>query len=218
MSEPEYLAALVRCSDAARTCYKSESKGFEDDIRRIKQCITVGHESVLEHYSLSVRFICDRGISHEIVRHRLASFSQESTRYANYSKDKFGNEITLIRPCFWNKDSTQYGLWEVAMRLAENTYLAMLENGAKPEQARSVLPNSLKTEIVVTANIREWRHILKLRTAQAAHPQIRELMVPLLFDFQKRMPVFFEDIKIKGVQRGKENEENKVAKTNSQML
>lgn len=138
--------------------------------------------------------MCDRGISHELVRHRLASFSQESTRYANYSKEKFGQEITVIRPFFWAQDSPQYALWLEAMHTAERVYLAMLASGAKPQEARSVLPNSLKTEIVVTANLREWRHIFRLRCASPAHPQIRQIMLPMLADFHERIPVVFEDL------------------------
>ena len=192
---PEGEQVLRHLELAARTCYKSEDKITPESakglIRRIMQ---VGHESVLEHVGISVRIVCDRGISHELVRHRLASFSQESTRYANYSKEKFGQEITVIRPFFWAQDSPQYALWLEAMHTAERVYLAMLASGAKPQEARSVLPNSLKTEIVVTANLREWRHIFRLRCASPAHPQIRQIMLPMLADFYERIPVVFEDL------------------------
>ncbi|MFA7165126.1 MAG: FAD-dependent thymidylate synthase [Desulfoplanes sp.] len=192
---PEGEQVLRHLELAARTCYKSEDKITPESakglIRRIMQ---VGHESVLEHVGISVRIVCDRGISHELVRHRLASFSQESTRYANYSKEKFGQEITVIRPFFWAQDSPQYALWLEAMQTAERVYLAMLASGAKPQEARSVLPNSLKTEIVVTANLREWRHIFRLRCASPAHPQIRQIMLPMLADFHERIPVVFEDL------------------------
>lgn len=180
---------------AARTCYKSEDKITPESAKGLmRRIMQVGHESVLEHAGISVRIVCDRGISHEIVRHRLASFSQESTRYANYSKEKFGQEITLIRPFFWEQDSREYALWLEAMETAEKVYLAMLAAGARPQEARSVLPNSLKTEIVVTANLREWRHIFRLRCASPAHPQIRQIMLPMLADFHERLPVIFDDL------------------------
>jgi thymidylate synthase (FAD) len=180
---------------AARTCYKSEdqiSQGSAEQL--LKRLMKTGHESVIEHISITVRLICDRGITHEIVRHRLCSFSQESTRYANYSKNKFNNEITVIRPFFFKKGSANFKTWENSMLTCENAYLKLLENGAKAQEARSVLPNSLKTDIVVTANIREWRHILKLRCSKASHPQMRQSMLPLLDSFQKKMPVLFDSI------------------------
>lgn len=192
---PDPQQVLTHLELAARTCYKSEDKITPESAKGlIKRILQVGHESVLEHASVSVRIVCDRGISHEIVRHRLASFSQESTRYANYSKEKFGKEITLIRPFFWDVDSAEYRLWLEAMTTVERVYLALLESGARPQEARSVLPNSLKTEIVVTANLREWRHIFRLRCASPAHPQIRQIMLPMLADFHARVPVVFDDV------------------------
>jgi thymidylate synthase (FAD) len=180
---------------AARTCYKSEDKISETSAAKlIKSLIKSGHHSVLEHASISVKIVCDRGISHEIVRHRLCSFSQESTRYANYSKDKFGNEITVIKPFFWDEQSEAYQEWLSAMKATENAYLRLIQMGASAQEARSVLPNSLKTEIVVTANIREWRHIFFLRCGKAAHPQIREVMLPILSEFKQQIPVLFEDL------------------------
>jgi len=151
--------------------------------------LKAGHESVIEHESLSVRFICDRGVSHELVRHRLASYSQESTRYCNYS-----GGVTFIRPCFWGENWAEYRTWKIMMARAEWAYTELLGMGCSPQQARSVLPNSLKTEIVVTANLREWRHILRLRCSKAAHPQMRQLMIPLLKQLQDRIPVLFDDI------------------------
>lgn len=130
----------------------------------------------------------------DLVRHRLASYSQESTRYCNYSKGKFGKELTFIRPCFWPDDSLQYHLWRSAMSTAEGVYMYLLENGAKPEEARSVLPNSLKTEVVMTANLREWRHFFRLRCAPAAHPQMREIANQLLAQAYAALPVIFEDV------------------------
>lgn len=185
---------LRRIEAAGRICYKSEAAIAEGSAERfVAGIIQRGHESVLEHVVLSVQFIVDRGVSHEIVRHRLASFSQESTRYCNYSADKFGNEVTFIKPYFWESDSEQYEIWKSAMMESERSYMRLLEKGAKPEQARSVLPNSIKTEVLVTANIREWRHILKLRTGKAAHPQMREIMCPLVEELKQRIPVIFDD-------------------------
>lgn len=190
------MEVLKKIERVARTCYKSEDYIKEGSAERlVKILIDRGHEAMLEHYSFSIKFICDRGVSHEIVRHRVASFAQESTRYCNYSKDKFGNELTFIKPCFWGEYSHEYISWCEAMRDTEIKYFELLKLRATPEQARSVLPNSIKTEIVMTANLREWRHFLKLRTAQAAHPQMRELTIPLLKELKEKIPVIFDDIK-----------------------
>ena len=186
---------LKRIEKAGRTCYKSEDRITAESAEAfIRKLIERGHESVLEHESITVRFICDRGISHEIVRHRIASFSQESTRYCNYSNDRFRNNITFIKPCFLDEGTGGYKLWKQAMFIAEKEYFELLNLGCTPQEARSVLPNSTKTEVVMTANLREWRHFLKLRTAKAAHPQMRELTVPLLHELQERIPVVFDDI------------------------
>lgn len=186
---------LKQIETAGRTCYKSEDRITPDSAKGFVECILEsGHHSVIEHISITVRLVCDRGVSHELVRHRLASYSQESTRYANYSKDKFGNEITVIRPFFWFEDSLEYQEWKKAMEQAEKAYMKLIELGASPEQARSVLPNSLKTEVVMTCNIREWRHVLMLRCSEAAHPQMREVMLPLLLQFHERVPILFDDI------------------------
>ena len=189
------MEVLKKIERVARTCYKSEDYIKEGSAERlVKSLIDRGHEAMLEHYSFSIKFICDRGVSHEIVRHRVASFAQESTRYCNYSKDKFGNELTFIKPCFFEKGEQKYNIWEISMERAEKTYFNLLSVGCTPEQARSVLPNSIKTEIVMTANLREWRHFLKLRTAQAAHLQMRELTIPLLKELKEKIPVIFDDI------------------------
>lgn len=183
-----------------RVCYKSEDKITDDSAERfVKMIIKRGHESVLEHVSFSVRFITDRGVSHEIVRHRIASFSQESTRYCNYSSDKFGGDVSFIIPTFFEEShlkdgDKKYEKWVEEMMNIERTYLNLLEDGASPQEARTVLPNSLKTEIVVTMNLREWRHFFKLRTALAAHPQMRELVCPLLREMKEILPAVFEDI------------------------
>ncbi len=182
---------------AGRTCYKSEGRIGDGTAEKfIAGIIKRGHESVLEHEKVTVRFICDRGVTHEMVRHRIASFSQESTRYCNYSQDKFGNELTFIKPCFWEDGSENMRLWEETMQNIEDTYNKMIAAGAKPEEARSILPNSLKTEIVVTMNMREWRHYFKLRTSPAAHPQIREVSIALLKEFKEKLPVLFADIEV----------------------
>ena len=163
---------LKRIEQCGRVCYKSEDLITEDSAKRFcKSIISRGHEAVLEHCSFTIKFIVDRGVSHEIVRHRIASYCQESTRYCNYSKDKFGNEITVIKPYFWEEGSAEFEEWKTAMGCTEYSYFRLLEKGATPQEARSVLPNSLKTEVVMTANIREWRSFFKLRTPLAAHPQ-----------------------------------------------
>jgi len=204
------LLALER---AARTCYKSEDKIAAGSAKKLMQRLVhdVKHESVIEHESISVRFICDRGVTHEMVRHRLAAFSQESTRYCNYSKkgmtfilppwvDDFclGEfDLNGLRELFGKINQVSYSpatAWLSAMEQATQYYDILIDAGWKPQQARSVLPNSLKTEIVMTANLREWRHVLKLRTSQAAHPQIREIMAPLLAELKSKIPVIFDDI------------------------
>lgn len=191
------IKELQFIEQAARTCYKSEDKITDDGESAkvlIRRLISSGHEAMLEHSMLSVRFVVDRGISHEIVRHRLFSFAQESTRYCNYSKGKFGSEITFIKPCFWDEDSNFYMMWKFCCLEAEKDYIYFIEDGATPQEARTVLPNSLATEIVVTGNYREWRHFLKLRTDKAAHPQMREVTIPLLRELQERIPIIFDDI------------------------
>jgi thymidylate synthase (FAD) len=165
----------------------------KDDSNYLKSIIKRGHESVIEHEKITVLFIIDRGVSHEIVRHRIASYSQESTRYCNYSKDRFGNEITVIEPYFFVGNEA-YKEWENACLYAEKCYLSLLANGRSPQEARSVLPNSLKTELVVTYNLREWRHFFKLRCSSNAHPQMRQVVIPLLLFLKGRLPIFFEDI------------------------
>ncbi|NJB68777.1 thymidylate synthase (FAD) [Desulfobaculum xiamenense] len=196
MAMPDGADVLRHIEAAGRVCYKSEDKitdgSAEAFIRRI---IAGGHESVIEHASATVRFVCDRGVTHELVRHRLASYSQESTRYANYSRDKFGREITVIRPLFWAEGTGEYRLWHEAMEHAERLYMQLVDAGAKAQEARSVLPNSLKTEIVMTANLREWRHVFRLRCDGPAHPQIREIMLPLLDEFARRLPAIFGDLR-----------------------
>ncbi len=184
-----------------RTCYKSENLTTEDSSAEfIKKIIRNGHEAVIEHYSVTVRVICDRGVTHEIVRHRIASYSQESTRYCNYSKDKFGSQISFIEPSFWDNSTEdgkkKYQIWKEAMEYTEKKYMELIQMGATPQEARSILPNSLKTELVMTMNLREWRHFFKLRTAAASHPQMREIAIPMLQKFKELIPVIFDDIDV----------------------
>ena len=180
---------------AGRTAYKSEDKITDNSAKLfVRMILNRGHLSVFEHQFVTVRVICDRGVSHEIVRHRLASYTQESTRYCNYTKGKFGSEITVIEPCFWSQNDDKYKVWKQAIEQIETSYNKLIELGATPQEARSVLPNSLKTEIVMTMNLREWRHFFTLRTSQAAHPQMREIAIPLLKEFQKLIPIIFDDI------------------------
>lgn len=192
VSSEEILRKLER---AGRVCYKSESRIADGSAARfIGNIVRSGHESVIEHASITCKVTCDRGVTHEIVRHRIASYSQESTRYCNYSGEKFSNEITVIKPCFWDEDSEAYALWKKAMQDTEDAYMKLIAAGAKPEEARSVLPNSLKTEIVMTMNLREWRHFFRLRTSERAHPQMREIALMMLERFAELMPELFGDL------------------------
>ncbi len=182
------IQLLKNLEKYGRVCYKSEDRITEDSAPRfIKSLIKRGHESVIEHEKVTVTFITNRGITHEIVRHRIASYSQESSRYCNYK-----NQFIFIRPFYFN--GRAYDLWMQAMINCAKTYEMLLNAGYRPEQARGVLPNDLKTEIVVTYNLREWRHFFKLRCARAAHPQIRQVAIPTLLEFKERLPVIFDDI------------------------
>lgn len=210
INENDLIRAGKEIEQAARTCYKSEDKITNDSYKElVHKLIVLGHEAMLEFGpSITVKFVCDRGVSHELVRHRLCDFAQESTRYCNYSKDKFDNQVTFIIP-EWNKDTSEgeyhykslqpsedkrNGIWLRAMKYSEDTYNLLISEGWSPQQARAVLPNSLKTEINMKANIREWRHIFRQRCSSKAHPQMRELMIPLLKHFQKNAPELFNDI------------------------
>jgi thymidylate synthase (FAD) len=198
-SEVDRDRILRHIERAGRTCYKSEGKIGEGTAAAfVKSLVKRGHESVLEHVSLTVRVVCDRGVSHEIVRHRIASYSQESTRYCNYADDKFGGSVSFIRPFFWNDGTPgskeKMRIWTEAMQASEDAYLALLEKGANAQEARSVLPNSLRTELVMTMDLREWRHFFKLRCSPASHPQMRELAVPMLAEFRRLLPEVFDDL------------------------
>ena len=186
---------LKKLELCGRVCYKSEDRISAESAKIfLSGIIKSGHESVLEHEKITLRLICDRGVSHELVRHRIASYSQESTRYCNYAKDKFGGEITFIKPCFWQEGEVAYEIWKKSMAEAERVYKELLDMGATPQEARSVLPNSLKTEIIVTMNIREWRHFFRLRADKRAHPQMREIAGKILAFFKARIPILFDDI------------------------
>lgn len=197
INAPSYETLMATIEAAGRTCYKSESKISEGSAEKfIRGIIKRGHEAVIEHGSLSVRFVCDRGVSHEIVRHRLAAYCQESTRYCNYSKGDFGGEITVIKPLYLEEGTAAHRIWKRSCETAEIAYFDLLTEGCSPQEARAVLPNSLKTEVVMTADIREWRHFIKLRNSPAAHPQMREVAGMLAVLFKDNYPVFFEDIEV----------------------
>ena len=202
LSAERYEDMLRRVERIGRVCYKSEDRIQEGSAEAfIRGILRRGHESVIEHGSITVKFICDRGVTHEIVRHRIASYSQESTRYCNYVKEKFGSQITCIDLATGFRydlsdetDRKKYEVWQRAMEDAERSYFQMIELGATPQEARSVLPNSLKTELVATMNLREWRHFFRLRADTAPHPQCREVAQMLLERFAKDYPVFFADL------------------------
>lgn len=195
-----YEAMLELVTDAGLNCYKEErGKLDNDDTAIVKKIMRMGHESVLEHASITVRIICDRGVTHELVRHRLAAYSQESTRYCDYTNEKFGGEITVILPLWFeeNPNNFEYVHWVQAMERAEQAYIEFVKDfDWTAQQARSVLPNSLKTEIVTTFNIRTWRWVLSQRTSQnpRAHPQMREIMDIVHEQLKEAYPVFFEEL------------------------
>lgn len=214
---------MKRIEKACRTCYRSEGNITEDSYKNLlKNCINRGHESVLEHEKITIRMCCDIGVYKDLTRHRFGSFSIESTRYCNYGKDKFDNEIKFIKPVFYNPTPSQYAgqeiseetgeyvkdeaqrlqethdslkteLWEECMRHIENVYIRM-SKFAKPDELRMILPHSTAAQVTMTANIREWKHILELRCSKMAHPAIRQLLIPLLLKFKKEMPEIFDNI------------------------
>ncbi len=198
----DYSQMLKKIERIGRVCYKSERNITETSAEQfVRNIIKNGHESVIEHETVTVKVVCDRGVTHEIVRHRLASYSQESTRYCNYSNDMFSNRITVIDIASGFKydlnnetDAKKYAIWNEAMESAEKFYFELLKLGAAPQEARSVLPNSLKTEIIISMNLREWRHFFKLRLDKKAHPQMREVADMIYQKFYKAMPVFFSGL------------------------
>ena len=203
------IKELQHIEKIGRVCYKSEDKITEDGEsakKFVKMLIAMGHEAMIEHSKLSVKFTVDRGISHQLTRHRIASFAMESMRYCNYTNDKFNNEISVIEidggiehdAKMKNMSTTERNAiddeWVSAMEDAERHYMRMIDLGATPQIARSVLPHSTKTEITLTANYREWRNFFKLRAAKAAHPQMQEITRPLLKELKTKLPIIFDDI------------------------
>lgn len=187
----EPIKMLKRIEKVARICYKSEDLITDISyVSMIKKLVVAKHYAMFDHAFVSVTFITDRGVSHELIRHRLAAFAQESTRFCNYSKDKFSNNITFIQPDFKLVESDLH-----LLKMMEDHYMFKLKQGLTPQQARYFLPNGLKTEITMTCDLTEWRHVFKLRASPRAHPQMRELMVPLLQDFKNLIPIVFDDLK-----------------------
>lgn len=195
LTEADPTRLMKHLEAMGRICYQSEDaitdKSYEPFLKNI---IARGHEAVLEHATVTAVVICDRGISHEIVRHRIAAYCQESTRYCNYSKGKFGEEITVVEPFFWDEGSAERRMWQRACEATEVAYFDLLNEGATPQQARDVLPNSLKTQLAITMDIREWRHFFRLRCGKGEHPQMIELACKGLVEFYDYFPCLFEDI------------------------
>ena len=190
-----------------RVCYKSEDKINENSHEKLISLIMQKqHHSVLEHCSISARIICDRGVSHEIVRHRIGAYSQESTRYCNYGKDKFGG-VTFIIPSHIDMKEVEYEVLDgvsisniderfflFALSVAEQHYLGLLEHGWTPQQARAVLPNATKTEIDVTYNLRQWRHFIQMRATEYAHPDMKVIADYIKLTLQRELPLIFGDL------------------------
>jgi thymidylate synthase (FAD) len=217
LTEIDGIKMLQHIEKIGRVCYKSEDKITDDGESAkafVKMLINRGHEAMIEYSMISVKFTVDRGVSHELVRHRIASFAQESTRYCNYSNDKFGSEISVIVPSWFEYVPSYYEEllqhkvkdvsvfknteleWLQQMGSAEASYLRLLDMGWSAQEARSVLPNSLKTDIAITMDFRNWRNFFRLRTPMSVHPQMREVTIPLLGDFKSRIPVVFDDIEL----------------------
>ena len=185
---------MKRIERACRTCYRSEGKITDDSYKNlIKNCITRGHESVLEHEKVTVRIYSDVGSYKDLTRHRFASFSIESTRYCSYDKDKYGNEIAFMNPVYM-ENKEMYEIWKKTMQEIENGYIKMKELGATTDMCREILPHSTAAEYTMTANIREWKHILALRTTNHVHPSIRQVLIPLLKYFKEEMPEIFGEV------------------------
>ena len=199
---------MKKLEKACRTCYRSEESITEDSYKNLlKNCINRGHESILEHEKITITMICDIGVYKDLTRHRLASYSIESTRFCNYSKDKFDNQIKFIKPVFYkdwknkdlnevikDKDLYKCYLWENCMQNIEQDYNAMSEVGALPDEMRMLLPHSTAAKVTMTANIREWKHILSLRCSNHTHPAIQQLLIPILLKLKEEMPEVFNDV------------------------
>lgn len=186
---------MKRIERACRTCYRSEGKITEDSYKKLlENCITRGHESVLEHEKVTVRIYSDVGSYKDLTRHRFASFAVESTRYCSYDKDKYGNEIAFMNPAGYMEDEKLYEIWKETMQEVEKNYIKMKKLGATTDMCRELLPHATAGEYTMTANIREWKHILSLRTNKHVHPAIRQVLIPLLKYFQEEMPEIFGDV------------------------
>ena len=203
------IKIMKNIEKACRTCYRSEGLITEDSYKKLlKNCINRGHESILEHEKITIRMVCDIGVYKDLTRHRFGSFSIESTRYCNYNKDKFGNEIKFIEPVFYTDswklanyegaamttEELKSSIWYNCIEEIEDSYNYMGELECTPDEMRMLLPHSTAAEVTMTANIREWRHILGLRCSKAAHPAIRQLLIPLLLKFKEDMPELFSAI------------------------
>lgn len=191
----DYNKIMKNLERACRTCYRSEDKITEESYKTLlKNCINRGHESILEHEKITIRMICDIGVYKDLTRHRHASFSIESTRYCNYGKDKFENQIKFIEPVNIEKNTELYEEWKTSCEEIEKHYIKMVELGATPDQMRMILPHSTAALVTMTANIREWKHIFSLRCTKHAHPAVEQVMIPLLLHFKQNMPEIFESI------------------------
>lgn len=191
----DYKQIMKNLERACRTCYRSEGKITEESYKTLlKNCINRGHESILEHEKVTIRMVCDIGVYKDLTRHRIASFSIESTRYCNYGKDKFDNEIKFIKPVNMEEGTELYNRWYSTCKTIEENYIEMSKLEATPDQLRMLLPHSTAAEVTMTANIREWKHIFSLRCTKHTHPAVEQLMIPLLLKFKKEMPEIFDNI------------------------
>ena len=195
IEKADYEIMMKNLERACRTCYRSEEKITETSYKNLlKNCINRGHESVLEHEKITIRMICDIGVYKDLTRHRIASFSIESTRYCNYGKDKFDNQIKFIKPVNIEEGTELYNQWKESCEEIEKHYIQMAKLNATPDQMRMILPHSTAALVTMTANIREWKHILSLRCTHHAHPAVEQVMIPLLIHFREKMPEIFENI------------------------
>lgn len=191
----DYNKIMKNLERACRTCYRSEDRITDESYKTLlKNCINRGHESILEHEKITIRMVCDIGVYKDLTRHRHASFSIESTRYCNYGKDKFDNEIKFIEPVNIEKGTELYLEWKNSCEEMETHYIKMAQMGATPDQMRMILPHSTAAVVTMTANIREWKHILSLRCTKHAHPAVEQVMIPLLLHLKQNMPEIFESI------------------------
>ena len=194
INSDKMLKQIEKC---ARNCYKSENNITEDTtsaVKMIGKLIEMGHTAMIEFADVIVNLHCDVGVYKDLTRHRHCSFAIESTRYCNYSKGKFGNEISVIKPCNMDENSGIYHTWLKAMNDMERAYMQMAEIGATPDQLRMILPHSTAASVMMKANVREWRHIFNLRCAKAAHPSVRQIMLMTLNEFHNKIPVLFDDL------------------------